>query len=50
MIPLTLLALVFNQLWLVFAARLAADLISGAVSYLLSKRLILHKIGREQPK
>ena len=40
MIPLTLLALVFNQLWLVFAARLAADVISGAVSYILSKRLI----------
>lgn len=40
MIPFTLLALVFNQLWLVFAARLAADLISGTVSYLLSKRLI----------
>lgn len=40
MIPLTLLALVFGQLWLVFAARLAADVISGSVSYLLSKRLI----------
>ena len=50
MIPLTLLALVFNRLWLVFAARLAADLISGTISYLLSKRLILHKIGREQQK
>ena len=39
-IPLSMLALLFNQLWLVFAARLAADLISAAFSYGLSKRLI----------